>query len=247
MKLSDIDQNLNEAPVNFLKRGLTKLKKHTPFSKGARRKAEVQDAIEDAANNLAVEWQGFLGTGDVDKNAVTPEQIHQFLKITGFLKTGQTILANAVKKKELELKQKAWKKTYDPRNPTPSPMDLARQNESYEARLAVMLIEADDEDFTATFNTKEVETMLHDIIKTVAKDNPDGLINKYGGDQPETVSVSDDGGGEAEGEPLSREQLEAAWDQIADNLPMSDEHKEVFKVAFDNAAKAVASGKVSAK
>jgi hypothetical protein len=241
MKLSDIDKNLNESPVGILGRAATKLKKNIPFAKKTRARNEVRDAVEKAANQLALEWQKYVGTGGIDRKAITPEQLYQFLKVSGYLKTGQPKVAELVKDKEHKHKMKAWQKGYDTRNPTEPP-----QRESLEARLAMLLVEA--EEYKPTFTEKEVEALFLDIVQDVAKTNAQGLIDKVEHDAPEEVTIGDtDTGIESEtGAELTSDQLEQAWDQIADNLPMSDEHKEVFKVAFDNAAKKIKAGKVAA-
>ena len=72
MKLSDINQELTEKPVGMLKRGLTKLKKHTPFNADARAEAEGQDEVEAAANAVNTAFRKWLGRQSQlkDKNAI---------------------------------------------------------------------------------------------------------------------------------------------------------------------------------
>lgn len=164
MKLTDIDEKLDEAPVGFLKRAATKLQKHTPFAKGARARAEGRDVLEKAANELALAWQTYVGKADLNKNAITPDEILSFLEAEGYLKTGEEVVKAVVAKKK------------------------PKTAESLEARLANIIKEQDqlDLDLTPeqeregaiTLTNKEVEQILFKTLAQIHKENPKGLAQK---------------------------------------------------------------------
>ena len=66
MKLTDIDQNLNEAPVGMLKRAATKLKKHTPFAAGNR--ARIVRKVKDKDVEIKLNLDDLLNKGDLGEN-----------------------------------------------------------------------------------------------------------------------------------------------------------------------------------
>ena len=163
MKLNDIDQNLNEAPVNMLRRAATKLQKHTPFNKDARTRAQGRDVLQKAANDLNTTWQHYIGQAGIDPNNVSPEQLLGFLKSSGYLKTGKKIVSAAVEKKGSQT-------TTD----NQGQQEMNFTPESFERRLANLL----NEDSSVSFNNKEVQKLLLDIVKEVHRENPVGLEQK---------------------------------------------------------------------
>lgn len=265
MKLSDIDQNLNEAPVNLFRRAATKLKKHTPFAPGARAEAEGQDEMEAAANAVALAFRKWLGTTNLrSKNAIPQADLMKFFTSVNMGKTAEEIIGDHPKAKKQS--QGAGEKASVPTDTgsedmiSPEEM-LGKTAESLEARLANMLNEAPSDeayskeewDAAGVFTKKEAEQIILDVVGKIYKDNPQGLDSWLQAKGVRAEPSAGEQGEETQGEetqgnlPDNIEQLEAMWDQMISNQGLDDKAAKVMKAAFDNAKKAVASGKVSTK
>lgn len=209
MKLNDIDQTLNEAPVGMMKRAATKLKKHTPFAPGKRAEAEGEEITQKAANELALAFRKWAGTrkGDPDFNmkALTVEDLMDFFTDEGFAKTAQEVIQAAAQQKQ------AKKKAQGEEQPEEDPEDVAKGEtslnkpegmsddefadvkkrygfESYEVRLAELLNE--DNADPVTFDVKEVEKLILTIVSRVDKENHEGLAARV-------ANMSKSSGGDA--------------------------------------------------
>ena len=209
MKLNDIDQTLNEAPVGMMKRAATKLKKHTPFAPGKRAEAEGEEITQKAANELALAFRKWAGTRkgdpDFDMKALTVEDLMDFFTDEGFAKTAQEVIQAAAQQKQ------AKKKAQGEEQPEEDPEDVAKGEtslnkpegmsddefadvkkrygfESYEVRLAELLNE--DNADPVTFDVKEVEKLILTIVSRVDKENHEGLAARV-------ANMSKSSGGDA--------------------------------------------------
>lgn len=246
MKLSDIDQTLTEKPVGMLKRGLTKLKKHTPFNAGARAEAEGQDEMEAAANAVALAFRKWLGTANLkDKNAIPHTDLLQFFKAVNMGKTAEEVISNQPEVKKLsqgseqqdskgtdftdqanqELdKQKQQQKKPNEVNYGNFSVDSKGAMESLEARLANLLNEAtvdqtDAANPVVTFNKNEAEELILDVVGKIYKDNPEGLDSWLAakGVRQEQPSVKDQTSTISDEDfELIRMEIEELVDKIAD-------------------------------
>lgn len=89
MKMSEINENLTEAPEEFgAKQGLakrlkTKLKKHTPFSKGARAQATRKDQIFKLAKELKTQFAEYMAN-EPEGTEPSIEDLQQFFSDTEY-------------------------------------------------------------------------------------------------------------------------------------------------------------------
>lgn len=218
MKLSDIDQNLNEAPVSLLKRAATKLKKHTPFAPGARAEAEGQDEMEAAARAVGIAFRKWLGSANLkSKNAIPHTDLLKFFNAVNMGKTAEEVIGNQPEVKKLEQGGTAQQdspgtdftdqanQSLDKQQKKPNEVNYGSFSvnskgamESLEARLAKMLNEAtvdqtDAANPVVTFNKKEAEAIILDVVGKIYKDNPEGLDSwlQAKGVRQETPNVAD--------------------------------------------------------
>ena len=251
MKLTDIDENLAEAqPAGILARMGTKLKKHTPFNKAARDQAAGEEITQKAANELAGAyniWLGRVKARGVNPKAVTVANLMDFFTKEGYANTAERVIKAAAEKKA---PKKVEQPSEDEPTTTPSvgatnPQDAIPSNygESLEARLASMLTEADEEQ-EVTFNPKEVNKLIMQIVATVEDEKPEALAQKV----QSTAEPKSEPEPEAEapaGEEVENiQQLEAMWDEMVRSLQMDDTSAQIMKAAFDNARKKVRSGEI---
>jgi len=220
MKLTDIDENLAEAqPAGILARMGTKLKKHTPFNKAARDRAAGEEITQQAANEVAGAFNTWLGkakASGVNPKALTVANLMDFFQEEGYAKTAERVIKAAAEKKapkqveqpsEDEPKagtdytdqanaQLAKNKKKGPSQNVPGYGQVNINTESLEARLAAMLTEAGEEQ-EVTFNPKEVNKLIMQIIGTVHKEKPKALATKIEKDDTEasttdTSTISDE-------------------------------------------------------
>jgi hypothetical protein len=240
MKLSDIDKNLNEAPVNFLKRAATKLKKHTPFAPGVRAQAEGRDKIEAAANAVNIAFRNWVGKNNkVTINVIPHKELIKFFELINMGKTANEVISRIPQVKKISQSNSA--------------------TESFETRLAKMLneVEVDQTDGNnpvVFFNKKDAEKIILDVVSEIESENPDGLgdwlaskgvkqdqASPAPAEQPKEPAPAEQPKGQ---EAANVEQLEAMWDQMVQSLQMDDTSAQIMKAAFDNARKKVLSGEV---
>lgn len=253
MKLTDIDENLAEAqPAGILARMGTKLKKHTPFNKAARDQAAGEEITQKAANEMAGAyniWLGRVKAKGVNPKAVTVANLMDFFTKEGYAKTAKKVIQAAADKKQPKTETPPSDDTQQTgtdytdqanqhleKNKKPSQTQQVPNygqvnvnTESLEARLAAMLTEAPVAQ-EVTFNPKEVNKLIMQIVATVEDEQPEALEKKVQGD------AGDSSGGEAD----NIQQLETMWDQMVGSLDLSDKEAEVMKAAFDNARKIAA-------
>lgn len=224
MKLSDIDQNLNEAPVSLLKRAGTKLKKHIPFAPGLRAEAEGADEMEAAARAVGLAFRKWLGSSDIkDKNAIPHTDLLGFFTQVNMGKTAQEVIANVPEVKKLSQgteQQQGDDSQQQKEQPgmtqnVPNYGEVKVNAESLEARLARMLNEAtvdqtNPQEPVVTFSKKEAEKLILDVVSKIYKENQDGLSDwlDMKGVKTDTPNVKD------QTETVSDEDFELIRDRI---------------------------------
>ena len=262
MKLNDIDQTLNEAPVGVLKRAATKLKKHTPFAPGKRAEAEGEEITQKAANELALAFRKWAGTrkGDSDFNIkkLTVDDLMDFFSDEGFAKTAQEVIQAAAQKKQAKNKAQGEEPgAQDETEPKQTGTDYtdqanahldkmkAQQPKKNEINYGTFQVQStsyeerlarmlnEDNGNPVTFSPKEVEKIILTIVSRVDKENHEGLAAR----------VADMSGGSSgssssqasSGGKISDEEFEAVRSRIDDFV--DDIERTIKKEELDDAVK----------